>query len=348
MEYGISDITSIVNLDDSAIFKWRMTDVCNYYCSYCLHFTHEKAQEPEEDKERCWRAIPHVRRICEEMSENTGKKVKIQLIGGEVTVFSWLPDFLKELTVDAPWLKCVNITSNFSRSNDWWRELIKSSHVPITATMSYHPEGYKDGMEDFVNRLAELQGEKIFKYVKAETVYCEEFQHAKEFSELCKEKGVDCLIDSDLRKKGRNTINPHKYTHKEKGSRYRILFSDGTAKELQSRNEFLKTYGEDGKYIDCDGFYCTMFYDHIDCSRDKITACNPIFPYKENSFCSACLVDDFHPLKTIFKCPKGIVGKNSRCTICGNMSLYRDGCIPERLKVEKLEVVKKMESVELS
>lgn len=336
----MSEITSIVNLENSAIFKWRMTDVCNYHCSYCLHFTHDRPQEPDKDKQRCWDSIPHVKRICEEMSDNTNKKIKIQLIGGEVTVFSWLPDFLKEITTETPWLKCVNITSNFSRDNDWWINLSKSSNVPITATMSYHPEGYRDGMEDFIERIATLQSENVFWYVKAETVYCDEFQHAKEFSELCKEKGVDCLIDSDLRKKGSKTVNPHKYTHKEKGSRYSVSFDDGTTKDFQSRNEFLKLYAaKDGKYVDCDGFNCSMLYDHIYCDRDTIVGCHPIFPKDDDGYCNSCHVKDFHPFKTISPCPRS--GKaHHYCTICGNMSLYKNGYIPANLKVDEPQPVK--------
>lgn len=343
----MSEIMSIVNLENCSVFKWRMTDVCNYSCSYCLHATHEKPQTPEEDKQRCWDAVPHIRRICEEMLNNTGKKIKIQLIGGEVTVFSWLPDFIKELTADAPWFEYVNITSNFSRPNDWWRELVRLSHVPVTATMSYHPEGYKAGMEDFVSRLAELKSKGVFKYVKAETVYCEEFQHAKEFSGLCKEKGVDCLIDSDLRKEWESDDTPHKYTHKELGpqkNRYRVTFDDGTITEFQSRNEFLKLYAaKDQRYIDCNEFNCSMLYDHIYCNRDTVVGCYPIFPKEGNKFINSCHVKDFHPFKTISPCPKSTCRKHY-CSICGNMSLYKDGYTPESLKVEEQQIINQLDN----
>lgn len=335
----MSEITSIVNLEACAVFKWRITDFCNYDCSYCIHTTHQRTQEPEKDKERCQTSIQYVRRICEEMSANTGKKIKMQPIGGEVTVFPWFIDFVKELTADAPWFECVNLTSNFSRPNDWWRELSKSSSAPITATVSYHPEGYKDGMEDFVSRLAELQKEGVFGHVKAETVYNEEFQHAEEFSKLCKEKGVICVVDLDLRKEWDGESNPHKYTHRKKRNRYRVSFDDGTTTEFQSRNEFLKLYSvKDGRFIDCNGFNCSMLYDYIYCDRDTIAGCHPIFPKDGNGYCNSCHVKDFHPLKTISPCPKS-ERVYHYCSICGNMSLYKDGHIPENLKLEKPQPV---------
>lgn len=341
----MSKIVSIVALNECATFKLRMTDVCNYSCPYCLHNTHKRPQEPEKDRERCWNAIPHIRRVCAEMAENTGKQVMIQLIGGEITIFSWLPDFMREITSEAPWLKNVFIVSNFHRPNDWWRELVKSSSVPINACMSYHPEGYKDGMKDFVNRLAELRDEKVFGYVEAETVYLEGDKHSKEFSELCMEKKIDCLVDADLREKGRGVDTPHYSHRKNTNDKYRVSFDDGTVSYFHTRNEFLKQHSvKDGKYIDCDGYSCSMLYDFVNCERDLITKCSYMEgdiddetrrkhnqPAKRRKIPEVIEIENFHPLKSIQRCPRANQ-KEHWCTICGTMSLYKDGHIPENLR----------------
>ena len=89
------DIIKVENLksdDDTYVIRWNITKLCNYYCDFCiqgskkLHLEESKNESKELRKEICDKLIDFI----ENKIDKKYSHLKIDLIGGEVTI---LPDF---------------------------------------------------------------------------------------------------------------------------------------------------------------------------------------------------------------------------------------------------------------
>ena len=108
---------------------WMLGNVCNYACSYCPSALH--------DGSRPWVSSRRFLRFIErlvQLAKLEGRRIYIQLGGGEVTLIPDFLDVLKELKN----LGCQTaIISNGTRGGNWWSEAVEYLDEAI---LTFHPE----------------------------------------------------------------------------------------------------------------------------------------------------------------------------------------------------------------
>lgn len=114
---------------------WTLNTLCTYHCSYCppsLHMGNNFFKSKKEDPEIIDRFLNNL------AQQVKGRNVHMFINGGEPTispVFEQIIDF-----VDSQgW--CAYVSTNGSRSLDWWREYASKVYK---VTVSYHPETVVD------------------------------------------------------------------------------------------------------------------------------------------------------------------------------------------------------------
>ena len=242
------------------------------------------------DSDKCLAALPEVARIARDLERNTGKKCKVDLIGGEVTalpVLSQIIDGLLAGEVDK-----VNITTNF--------ELEPPAGNHITCTASYHPAQTKMSMEEWFEKAVAYK-DKV-RFFKVETVALYDSTHIDEFVRRAEEAGIPYQVEEDLndkrcKGKGCSSTKPK--------PRYVITDDEGNEREFSTRNAFLKQYGIDGMYVSTQGMCCSREYDYVYVEQDRVFMCHAAVP-----------VAQYEPLQGYHLCPR-----QSKCTLCGNISL---------------------------
>jgi len=269
----------IQNLDTHCVIKWRLTDICNYNCSYCIR--KPLRFEKEYDISSC---ILEIRRIAGELSQNTGKPVKLELIGGEVTLFDDLGDLIRAF----PNVDKINITTNFHRPVEWFKTLPLDR---VTITASFHQEFTK--ISDFIEKAKIIA--PLCKYFKCETVYWKEAEHIDEFINLCKENNLQYQVEGDLNDPN---ITFNQCSSTKKNPRYLV---DG--KYYLTRNSYLKEIGH--PYIKTDNILCSRDVDYIYIERDEVWSCHR--PWK---------LWEYHPFAEMHPCTR----PSKKCSMCGNIS----------------------------
>lgn len=284
----------IENLDTHAVIKWRLTDSCNFDCPYCIRKP-LREDTAKDDNDKCMNAIDGVKSIAIQLYANTGKKVKVDLIGGEISILPNVDDIIAKL-LEEDIIEKVNITTNFER------DITPNKKVTITA--SYHPTQTKYNLDEWFERVEKVKD--LFGYFKVETVYTKDATHIDAFIEKAKEIGVDFqveedLFDESLKGKGCSSV--------KKSIRYRVTDDEGVVKEFSTRNSFLKQYGYKGSTILTNNILCSRDFDYVYIIKDEVTSCygkTPIYEFK--------LEPQYHPC-----CRAGT--DNAVCTLCGNISV---------------------------
>lgn len=297
------EIIEIKNNDTHAVLKWRLTDNCNYKCEYCVR---RPSSHLEQDEDKALRAIPHIKRIAKEMRANTHKYVKVDLIGGEVTILKHLPEIIKELS-NCTAITKINITTNFFRDVEYFKELYKNCDAYLTMTASYHPTQVKCSIEEWFEKAAAVN--EIVDFFKVETVNTFEATHIDKFIELAEKYNILYQVEEDIfdeRMRGKSCTKSTKPT-----PRYTVTWSDGTSEDYKTRNSFLKEHAVNGNIIKTDGFHCSRNYDYLYIEVDKVSTCvDPVIP-----------VSDYSPLKSMHPCFRD--PQHRYCTLCGNISLKK-------------------------
>lgn len=113
------------------VFKieWNMGKRCNFNCSYCAEFTHDNSSKH----------LPYevAKKTVDKILEKTrGKKIKINLTGGEPTVnpeIEKIVDYMYSKGID------VGITTNGSRKLDFYERILpKLASLIFSYHMEYH------------------------------------------------------------------------------------------------------------------------------------------------------------------------------------------------------------------
>ena len=121
----IPSIRSIIDLKGKcqSVIKWRLTDACNYKCSYCLRYSwSNKTQDTslvQQDNELAIRLIPEIARIINEMPG----KVKLDLIGGEVSLLDLETILNGIFAITSDKLFRLNITTNMFKPAEYYTNL---------------------------------------------------------------------------------------------------------------------------------------------------------------------------------------------------------------------------------
>lgn len=303
MQENISRITDL----DQPTIKWRLTECCDYQCSYCIRrLMTRKTSVLEEDIEQCKKAVPYLIKIIDGLTQRTNQKVKIDLIGGEVSLLN-----LKELLdmVQTENLNKINITTNLSVGAEYFLDLaqyLSSRNITFSLCCSFHPE-FTD-LDSFFYEAVKLK-DKGFHF-KVETVITEINTQVDAFIERAEQEGISYMAEEDLK-------NPD-YTGKNVRSskpnvRYHIYDKEGNVTEYRTRNEFILQY--DYAAFPTTGYYCSRDYAYVYIEKDTVFGnstnpdwvCKNVYPIEEYS-----LLDE----------PRQCNRK--ACTLCGHINLDVD------------------------
>lgn len=291
-------IISIKNLDTHAVIKWRITDNCNYKCPYCIR---RPIRDIEQDIDKCKRALPFIKKLAKGLRKNSGKFVKIDLIGGEVTCLPDLKELIDNLAEESA-IRKVNITTNFFRDADYFEKLADSD-IDISLTASYHPTECSETLEQFIEKASKVKD--LFCNFKIETVYTDGCTHTEKLVQLCEEKGIQYQVEENLFD---TSLKGHNCSSTKKKPRYEVE-TDEWKREFITRNSFLKEFGIDGMMIDTTDKRCSRGYDYLYIEQDTVQDCNGSFDiatyrlYDRPHICFRSGTD------------------NHVCTLCGNMSI---------------------------
>ena len=271
---------TIIDLDEYATIKLRLTDYCNYRCSYCIRRKTIEQEGCMLDDENCLKYIDDYNRIIDELRNRTNKPVKVDLIGGEVTILPYLADLIHALQCDR-----INITTNLSRP------LPIDSRMSVTA--SFHPE-YTD-LDTFFEKARYYNGK--YKQFKVETVSCSNSTHIEEFIRRAKQNNIQYMVEEDLldtSKRGRSCSS--------RKSKPRYLVN---GEYYNTRNEYLKKYGENGWGVMITNEYCSRDVDYVYIEQGEVSSCTKLIPIKDFH------VADYH------KCYRG----GGLCSLCGHITI---------------------------
>lgn len=149
------DVASIHNVNfkkDQFIISWQLTSLCNYNCKFCIQGDKEKHKKDSLGESAKKRKI-----ICDKIVsfiENLHgyKKLKIHLLGGEITILKDFPEILTALA------SChfkgeirFNITTNFSAPADYYIKLFdtvkKYNSIETPRSLAVSVSFYKDYVE---------------------------------------------------------------------------------------------------------------------------------------------------------------------------------------------------------
>lgn len=130
--------------------NWVLGRYCNYSCSYCWPYAHTNKKD--------YRDFSVIKRTIDDIFKQAGDrnyhKFYFSFSGGEPTFH---PNFLEILEYIGSSNIRMNITSNCSRSLEWFKELtdICKRFSQVTITASFHPEFAK--REEFLQKIKLLE-----------------------------------------------------------------------------------------------------------------------------------------------------------------------------------------------
>lgn len=294
-----------LNTDYDATVKWRMTDICNYSCSYCV-----RAKTLEEyDAEKINAENEELKSVAQKINalleKSDFKNIKIDLIGGEVTLLN-LPLILDAISTEK--VKEYNITTNFSQSAEYYIQLAKK--IPLSMTASLHEQNAD--LNVFFEKAKAVKEAGVLKDFKCEAVSCAGNQDIiKIFEEKCKENGLEYIIDRD-----KNGIEKtQKISSQREKNLYIAEFTDGTKKEFSSKAALLETFIDTkfckGRRVNTKGLVCTFSYNFIYIEKGTVLGRT-----KEDLRCCNRIPIDKFEIFPPAKC------QIDYCSLCGFFSLY--------------------------
>lgn len=292
----------IIDLDKSCVIKWRLTDICNYHCSYCVRrdFIQEQSQL-EKDFSECLFAIPDVIRIAKELNTINHKPIKIDLIGGEVSLFKNLGVLLESL-YKTPEIEKINLTTNLSNSVEYYlslNEIALRYNKKLSITASFHYEYVT--LSNFIIKANQLN-KVLDKNFKCETVITNKNSQVEDFITACNKINCQYMCEEDV-------LDPSKKGEKIRNykvnNRYLVIMEDNTGIEFPTRNEVIKQFGKNGFTIDTTKAKCTRDNDYVYIEKNMAIPCHnkiPISEYKVSPIPQKCKIGE--------------------CSLCGHMSIF--------------------------
>lgn len=322
---------------DLFIIKWRVTESCNYQCSYCIRSYLTMCDQSMNNLKEQEDHLAEVAFDVRDLLNRIDKNVQIEIIGGEPSILN-LKRILEPIATSCKNLKKITMTTNFSRPSKYYINLIdflRKNNVDVQFTASFHSDFVT--IERFFEKVNEVN--EVFPHtIKVEIVSRKDnFDEVDKFRELAKEYKLIYSIERDLVNKDpsliaeSNIINKryYKYDHEHNKitikeepfddctkvyGRYLVIYKDGTVEDIVNRNTLLTRKDIDiveGGSIDLyrgrnqEKFKCTKDYNFINILYDKITSCRR----------------DTMPIKDFIPFTKDELECTHSCSICGNLSL---------------------------
>lgn len=299
------NFTSIINNEPYFTLKWRLTDWCNYRCSYCLRKF--KGQDSAPDFER----ILSVANDVNQLMDGINKPIKLNLIGGEVTWFD-LPALFDKLTSKN--LKKIHITTNLSNTLQYYIDLaenLEKRDIELSLRCSLHEE--YTTITDFLNKAKQLKDAcKISKLNIEYVITKENTDNIELIKNECKALNLNVIFeldktieDEDFRKQYKNISNPC-------SNRYSITFEDGSVNTTMTRNELITS--AKNNLINTYGYYCSIGLTFLYIKFDKIV---------ENfSCCDEYIPVNQYKIRTSDNLK--VCTKKDGCNLCGDFSVFKD------------------------
>lgn len=120
-------LTGISADDSHTLVYWKLTDWCNFRCSYCPPKSHLGKMVPLQPD------LSTLRTFCHSLNElsESGKKIELVLSGGEPTVHPHFADVINAINEKI----MITVITNGSRQINWWKNLEK---LPDGIIISIH------------------------------------------------------------------------------------------------------------------------------------------------------------------------------------------------------------------
>lgn len=215
---------SITDLDEFTTIKWRMTEECNFNCPYCIRGD----SGIKMDKERLLKEADFISGI------ETDRPVKIDMIGGEVTIIPYLEEIYEHLKGK---VARIQITTNTSKPASYFNHL--NSIIETSLMCSWHPAGIS--LDKYMETVSHLKVANL----TLEMVSTRDNQdEVREF--IGRTKDYNVMVDIDRNEPDLSLIH---LTTKRK-ARYEC-----NGRLFYSKPELLDFYGN-GKYVYTNGLVC--------------------------------------------------------------------------------------------
>lgn len=297
--------------------KWRMTWQCNLMCPYCVRGKGTK----EVNQDRLQFEFEKLKKtaitLSQKIDEITFDNIKIELIGGEVTIFD-LVEILKGFTTKKN--ITFHLTSNMSKDAEYYKELatfIKSKGYNLSITCSYHY--LSQSLDSFIFKCNAIKNDVL--HLMTEMPSLEENQkEVQDFYERVQKENLEYAIEGDFRVDG-TLKDLFIASSRKENPRVTVTYDDGTIKKYKTRNAMWRDQ-KDVENVDhcrwikndkyCDACYKTMY---IDWRGDRIIAVQRSENHPYGDMCRPEVsIEDWSQLPEPIKC-------HNVCDLCGLMSV---------------------------
>lgn len=292
--------------EEDFLIKWRVTECCNYHCSYCIR---NKFKQPSDnlkfDQELCVKTKDKILNLINKVN----KTIKLELIGGEPTLIDLFPILSDLISNTNNYIKQILITTNFSRPINYFTDIINlcaKNNIQVNLVCSFHKEFI--GLETFMNKIKLINSLNYSNLnLIVEMVQTGDLELENKFKNICEENNLIYHIDRDSRKG--ISINSESLSNNKK-TELISLDEDNNLVEYSSFREFCNY-----KNFSPFGMLCTKDFDSFLIENGLHVGFDP-----ENNQLGCRIksdIDDFVPLTNLKVCL-------SKCNLCGNISVFDD------------------------
>tara|TARA_Y100000766_G_C18892239_1_gene599140 strand:+ start:1255 stop:2271 length:1017 start_codon:yes stop_codon:yes gene_type:complete len=281
---NIAEVYSTIFKNNSiANCAWILNRYCNYSCSYCWPFAHQKEKDfLTEDQ-----YLVAVDKIINEFYKNNFKIINWGMMGGEVTFNPHYLTILDEIQtyVSDENKMATNLVSNMSHLPKWWEKFIKNTEkfAKVKVNGSLHTEYINDDdkLDKFREKLSLLKScniDSVANYVMLPG----KMEYAKKLLNFFGEKQIFVLIKGCRANNGfidgytKEEINFLNTSSQEQSNRnnskyLNITEFNGNEHWFNSVEELIAKNG-----MSYEGFYCTagmqgiVIYENGDVVRGRV------------------------------------------------------------------------------
>jgi len=345
------DMKDIVSIERNSVlfkFSWKMTNWCNYRCSYCYMANNVKNAVENTPKENLLTIAKNIDNLAKTYFPE--KPFMLHLIGGEVGYFN-LIEVLEQ--IESKQLKKVLIVTNLSSSLDYWlrlRDYCENRGCEFTITASMHLE-FCDP-DEFMQKLSRInQGnnrrsrakcvvndENILKYLEL----------TKKYPNVVIQPTVERIADNENSSISEKTMKIVDFLNSQMKKSVKPYFfvtmKDGSVLEFSSNIELINSVKDGG--LDPEGFYCSAGLDGLRIEADgslRLAGCQ--WCGKPENRIGSLLTNEYTMPTEPIQCHTTIDWQNTGklkhkfCTAFGNTSMCRDKEDLKKILVHKETLV---------
>lgn len=299
------EIESIFHISTNEFnIKWRLTNCCNYRCSYCIRSGKvENITNLGYDEFVVLNNTSNIARIVNENKKNT----TITFVGGEVSLLDMGEIFKRLIDGCGKYLKAFNITTNGSRNAEYYNNLAKicrDNEINLSYVFSWHGQFVK--LTDFMDKVEKIECHKVCEMVSTD----ENQNDVANFVEFCEKLGFDYKVEADVGSK--NCDNLIIKTNKTMRSNYKVVYTDGSEEYFNIMRDLVRNCGDyNSAFINLENFYCSLGSNFLVVDKDKVA---PVCHDANKVFTP---INSYNLDKDLRICKSG-------CSLCGHISVSKD------------------------